>query len=546
MKKIFTLLAITLASTQAYSQFWTYTTYKGAFPVTDMTPATDWTSGWSNFDPQNTNYPATTITVSSDITANTTWSTGQVVLLQNKVYVKNGATLTIQPGVIIRGDMATQGTLIITRGSQIQALGTAANPIVFTSNEAVGFRAEGDWGGLIILGDATNNRPGGVANIEGISPSADTEYGGTDDNDNSGSLHYVRVEFSGIAFQPNSEINGITFGSVGSGTSVHHLQVSYCGDDSYEWFGGTVDAKYLIAFSGVDDDFDTDFGYRGRIQFGLTIRDKDFYDAAGDSNCFESDNDASGSNALPRTSPRFANLTIVGPKRDGLTVLPGGETFEKSFRLRRNTATSCHNSLTTGWEKGLSIESSAAQDNYYGGTADSGYFMNNVLSNYTIGTAKISATSVYYSNWFTTDGNDTTTTIAQINWVNAFPASLNTTPDFRLNVASTVATGANFPTNIFTGGFIGMEDEMLEGFDALTVYPNPAEDMINVEMVAMQNETITYRLIDMTGKVVSTETKNVSSGTNVQRFNTSNLTSGMYFVNVVSGNQNQTVKFMVK
>ncbi|MFI5203690.1 MAG: hypothetical protein ACHQF2_04270, partial [Flavobacteriales bacterium] len=175
MKKIFTLLAIALASTQAYSQFWTYTNYKGAFPVTDMTAATDWTSGWANWDPQNANYPATTVTVSSDITVNTTWSTGQVVFLQNHVYVKNGATLTIQPGVIIRGDLATQGALLISRGSKIMAMGTAANPIVFTSNEAAGTRDAGDWAGLVVLGAATNNQPGGIANIEGVVAGPDNE-----------------------------------------------------------------------------------------------------------------------------------------------------------------------------------------------------------------------------------------------------------------------------------------------------------------------------------------------------------------------------------
>ena len=168
MKKIYTsiLMLMFVFTTNAQSQFWTETDYKGAFPVTDNTPQTDWTYGWSNFEPENTNYPTTQTTVSTDITTNTTWS--GVIKLQNKVYVKNGAILTILPGTIIRGDYATQGTLIVTRGSKLIADGEQFNPIVFTSNNPIQQRTGGDWGGVIILGNAINNQPGGVANIEGL------------------------------------------------------------------------------------------------------------------------------------------------------------------------------------------------------------------------------------------------------------------------------------------------------------------------------------------------------------------------------------------
>ena len=207
MKKIYTLIASLCFGfgLNAQDAFWTPTTYKGAFPVTDNTPATDWTSGWSNFDPQNTAYPTTpTLTVSTDITASTTWS--GVVLLQNKVYVKNNATLTIQPGTVILGDKITQGSLIVTRGAKLNAIGTVSQPIVFTSNQAIGSRAPGDWGGVVILGLAKNNQPGGVANIEGIAPTTDTQYGGSFDNDNSGTIKYVRIEFAGIPLETNKEI----------------------------------------------------------------------------------------------------------------------------------------------------------------------------------------------------------------------------------------------------------------------------------------------------------------------------------------------------
>jgi len=440
MKKIYTLLAAIglFSSANAQQSFWERVPYQGAFPVTDGTTATDWTSGWSNFDPENTVYNATTTTVSADITTNTTWS--GTVLLQNKIYVKNNVTLTILPGTVIRGDKATQGTLIITRGAKINANGTASQPIVFTSNEAAGSRSEGDWGGLVILGLARNNQPTGVTNIEGITPTTDTQFGGNFDTDNSGTLKYVRVEFAGIPLEPNKEINGITFGSVGSGTTVDYVQVSFSGDDSFEWFGGTVNCKHLIAYRGLDDDFDTDFGYRGKVQFALSIRDKDLFDAPGDSNAFESDNDAAGSAAQPKTMPIFSNVTLVGPKGNGTVTLPVGEKFEKAFRLRRNTSTSVLNSLITGWEKGLSIEGAAAEANVNG---DSLIFNNNILTNIATPNNCVTATSSFYSTFFGADGNDTTATIAQINWVNLFPA-LGTTPDARLNEGSIAANGSDF------------------------------------------------------------------------------------------------------
>ena len=443
MKKIYlSFITIALASAlNAQDAFWTVTNYRGAFPITDGTTATDWTAGWSNFDPQTTAYPATVTTVSANILTNTTWS--GVIRLENKIYVKNNATLTILPGTIIRGDKLTQGTLIVTRGAKINANGTASNPVVFTSNEAAGTRLPGDWGGLVILGLAKNNQPGGVANIEGIVPTTDTQFGGNFDNDNSGSLTYVRIEFSGIPLEPNKELNGLTCGSVGSGTVIDYVQVSNCGDDSFEWFGGTVNCKHLIAYRGLDDDFDTDYGFRGKIQFGLAIRDKDLSDAPGDSNCFESDNDAAGSTAQPKTRPIFSNMTIVGPKGNGTIVLPVGEKFEKAFRLRRNTSTSCLNSLVTGWEKGLSIESSTTAANV---TGDSLMFASNTMTNFTNGTNVITSAGIsgaFYAGFFGVDGNDSTNTLSQVNWVNLFTA-LGTTPDARLNTGSVAGTTASF------------------------------------------------------------------------------------------------------
>ena len=274
--------------------------------------------------------------VSYTFTSDKTW------VLKGFVYVESGATLTIEPGTVVRGDKDTKGTLIIKRGAMIMAEGTASQPIVFTSNQPIGSRAAGDWGGLIICGKAKNNQPGGEATVEG---GVEATYGGTSDNDNSGILRYARIEFPGIPFQPNQEINGLTLASVGRGTSIDHVQVSFSGDDSYEWFGGNVDVKYLVAYKGLDDDFDMDNGYSGRFQFGVAQREPNTADQSG-SNGLEHDNDANGTTAEPFTTPVISNVSIFGPKADAGTSI--NSNFKRSNHLRRNAHTRVFNSLFAG------------------------------------------------------------------------------------------------------------------------------------------------------------------------------------------------------
>ena len=243
--------------------------------------------------------------IQGNITSNMTLTADKTYLLKDIVRVMSGATLTIEPGTIIYGENATQGSLIIERGGKIMAEGTVDKPIVFTSEFNKPGSAQtptyGDWGGIILLGKAPINVPGDTAKIEGPGD----YYGGgvnPDPDDNSGVMKYVRIEYPGIAYSPNNEINGLTFGGVGRGTTIDYVQVSYSGDDSYEWFGGTVNCKHLIAYRGWDDDFDTDFGFQGKLQYLVGIRDPEIADAS-ESNGFESDNDGSGSVNTPRTSP---------------------------------------------------------------------------------------------------------------------------------------------------------------------------------------------------------------------------------------------------
>ncbi|MDB4927286.1 hypothetical protein [Mucilaginibacter sp.] len=312
--------------------------------------------------------PSTTVEITGDISASTTWTADKIYLLKGFVYVTNGATLTIQPGTIIKGDKPSKGTLVITRGAKINATGTAAKPIVFTSNVAAGGRSSGDWGGVILLGKAPINLNGGVNTIEGgLVPTASgdpvkyIQYGGTDAADNSGVLTYVRIEYAGIPFTPDNEINGLTMGGVGSGTTLDYIEVYRSGDDAYEWFGGTVNAKHLLAIGSVDDDFDTDNGFAGKIQFGLAQRAQVIADFSG-SNGFESDNDAAGSNNAPQTSAVFSNMTIIGP---ALGVIASGGSlsginanFQHGAQIRRNSAISIANSLITNYLEGIYIDES--------------------------------------------------------------------------------------------------------------------------------------------------------------------------------------------
>ena len=340
-------------------------------------------------------------TISGSITAaNSILDKNKVYLLQGFVYVRNGATLTIPAGTLILGEKSSQGSLIIERGGKLIANGTAQEPIVFTSQQPAGLRSRGDWGGIVICGKAANNRPGGNFVVEGnIGSVAGYGDGGIvqDDADNSGILRYVRIEFPGIPYTPNNEINGLTLAAVGSGTVLEHIMVSYSGDDSYEFFGGTVNGKWLIAYKALDDDFDTDFGYSGKIQFAVVYRDPFLADVSN-SEGFESDNDGSGTTASPRTSPVFSNFTVIGPKRVSTDV--SGTNYNALFfhgiHHRRASRHSLFNSVVTGFDEGgLFLDGAAVQ----GDTANFAY-RNNTFS----GMATL-ITPTTYNAWFTSYGN---------------------------------------------------------------------------------------------------------------------------------------------
>lgn len=380
--------------------------------------------------------------VTSNITTNTTWTNDHIYVLSGYIYVTSGHTLTINPGTVVYGNDPTlfsKGALIVTRGAKLMAVGTACQPVVFTSGTPnPKQRKRGDWGGVILLGKAQINVPGDTANIEGIPPTKLTLYGGGATpklNDNSGTLQYVRIEYAGVALSPNNEINGLTLGGVGRGTTIDHVQVSYSNDDSYEWFGGNVNAKYLIAFRGIDDDFDTDQGFSGMVQFGVALRDSKVADVSK-SHGFESDNDANGSSNTPQTKAIFCNITEDA----------GGDTtqnslFEAGVYIRRNSALKVYNSIVMGWPIGIYIDGTASQNNVLADTLVN----NNIIgvknvANY-VSTVSPSANTAVIDLLQNHAGNRFYTDNAGIKL--SKPYNLNA-PDLRPKASSPAVTGGNF------------------------------------------------------------------------------------------------------
>lgn len=290
-----------------------------------------------------------------------TLSKDKKYMLVGQVFVRDGQTLTIEPGTVILGEKKSKGTLIIDRGGKIIANGTAAQPIVFTSNQEVGDRDRGDWGGLVILGKAKVNIPN--PSIEGIEPAV--VYGGNDNSDNSGSLQYVRVEFAGIELTPNNETNGITLGGVGNGTKFENIQVSYGGDDGIEWFGGSVNGKYLVVFGTWDDCFDIDNGFSGNLQFGLSVRYPSYADQS-DSNGFEWDTNGTNEATDQPTTVTVSNFTILGPSLDGNSY---SGNYKYGMDLRRRVSANLFNSVVVGFPSAVRMNQNTVFPNYRDGQA---------------------------------------------------------------------------------------------------------------------------------------------------------------------------------
>ena len=286
------------------------------------------------------------------ISTTKTLSADKIYLLKGYVRVMAGGKLIIPAGTIIKGEKNSKAALIVEIDGDIEANGTAEKPIIFTSDQPAGSRNIGDWSGVVIAGKSTVNTAGGTGQYEGgVLGAGVAAYGGTVPNDDSGDFTYVRIEFAGIAVEKDKEINGLTLCGVGSGTTIHHVQVSYGGDDSFEFFGGTVNATHLIAYRGTDDDFDFDQGYSGKLQYGISIKDPNVADVAGTSRGIELENKGTVTGSV-FSKPTLSNFTFIGPGTSAIAAHGGG------IHLAANSRMVLGNSIIVN-HKGNAVEFSA-------------------------------------------------------------------------------------------------------------------------------------------------------------------------------------------
>ena len=492
------------------------------------------------------------VTVSGDITSNTNWTNDNIYLLSGFVYITQNAELTIQPGTVIKGDKASKGSLIVTRGSKLIADGTLSQPIVFTSNEPVGSRTYGDWGGIIICGKAPINDPAGESTIEGGVDPVKGLYGGSDPSDNSGILRYVRIEFPGIAFMPNNEINGLTLGGVGNQTIIDYVQVSYSGDDSYECFGGTVNLKHLIAFRGLDDEFDTDFGFSGKCQFLVGVRDSNVADISG-SNGFESDNDATGSTNTPTTYPIYSNVSLIGPMINAGTMI--NSNFKRAAHIRRSAKTSVFNSALVGYPTGLLLDGANCETN---ATNNELNFRYNFIAGCTTPLSVASGSMWDINAWFNTAGFNNTILPNSTDIMLTDPYNYNN-PNLVPMAGSPLLSGADFTNmllndpffdvvnfrgafgaNDWTAGWANWDAQntLYTGIQENTVvsdvnlYPNPVNEQAIIRFNVKSATKLSLNVYSVDGRMVISKDLGHVSGEINESIDFSGLSMGLYTLQI--------------
>jgi len=527
------------------------------------------------------------------LTQTITLSSKKVYQLRKVLYVEDGATLRIEPGTVILGDPTDVSAIVIQRGGKIYAKGTPTAPIVMTSGFAPGNRDRGDWGGLVIAGKANTNL--GEAALEGgLNVKYGPVNGVADDQDSSGVLEYVRIEFAGIAESPDNELNSVTLGGVGSRTVINHVMVSYGGDDGFEWFGGTVNAKYLISYNIIDDDLDVDNGFRGKVQFVLVKRFPDIADQSN-SQAIESDNDNKSSYNQPYTAPVFANMTVVGPIADtSFTSGTGNNKYHPkhltAIQIRRNSRTNVVNSVILGYPAGLELTNNntvlaASNDSIMVRFNDFYGIKNNRFFYFGSGTA---AQGSVDANWLAKPEygnrfiNNSGPISAYANIPGVFPGNLaefnplpSSNAEFLSNAdwtASNAAVNLNdqfFDKVSYRGAFHTErwdlpwaeydpvnkiytsvnDDNAIKMNKNITIEaaPIPANDYSVITYSLPENQNVTVRLIDATGSLNSSFFTNEYQNAGVHQFvlNTSSLPAGIYYLQVITAKGTSTINIPV-
>lgn len=341
MKKILLLIFTFISVTSLNAQ-----------QIKGITGETNWFSNWTNFKPKTMDYNDATNIISGVISVNTTLYKKNTYLLMDVVYLTNNATLTIEPGTTIRGDYDTCGTLVVTKGAKIIAQGTETDPIVFTSNKNASERKPGDWGGLIIFGDAPTNKFGGVGFLDfNLDPKYNT-YGGLNPESDSGILKYVRIEFSGRKLNALKELNGLSLAGVGSKTKIEYVQISFSNDDSYECYGGDLRLNNLISFRATDDDFDFTQGAQCKISNSIAIR-YPFSSDVSRSRCFEIDSYDKVENSdmsKKLTNIVAVNMTLVNNEENDQGLV------KEAIYIRNDSSFELKNSIVSGFNQCLLLE----------------------------------------------------------------------------------------------------------------------------------------------------------------------------------------------
>ncbi len=406
------------------------------------------------------------VPVAPEITTNTTWTSNNAYFINDvAVFVRRPATLTIEPGTVVLG-IGQNSSLVIDRGAKIRAMGTKARPVIMTSANPVGERNSGDWGGLIINGYAPINT--GEQDGEG----GTGLFGGDDPNDNSGELHYVRVEFAGIEFSPDNELNGIAFQGVGAGTVVDHIQVHKNKDDGVEFFGGTVNAKYIVLTGNSDDSLDWVLGWRGKVQFVCVKQD-----AADADNGIEADNLSTNNTAQPVSQPTLYNVTLLGD--------PSGDPNESDVGMLLREGTGGHlRNVVVGYFKNSAVDVDQQSTANRAQTGDLTLSHSISFSNCTAPGQGRSCTGSEGLRQFANDGADFSGGFSSVGWVTQEatnrivdpllrnPSSL-LAPDFRpelnspalnKNFVATPPDDGFFTTDVDFIGCAGPTDEWYRGW----------------------------------------------------------------------------------
>ena len=574
--------------------FFSVVNYVGAFG------ATNWLENWTALDEHGylaASAAGADINVSNaDFAENMDyfWTADNTYILDDLVFIKNGSRLFIEPGTLIKGATGTGNNatgLVITRGAQIFAEGTKENPIIFTSvadqrDGTATSNLRGLWGGVVVLGAATTNNVGNVKLVEGVdqiaSPQSLAEYGGDNDADNSGVIRYVSIRHTGIQVGDvdGNEIQGLTLGGVGSGTTIEFVESFASNDDGFEFFGGTVNTKYLVSAFNSDDAYDWDEGFRGKGQFWFAIQNNEVADGFG--RAMELDGATGDENTEPFAKPVLSNITMLGAgtsitgtnegdgsqlvmMRDntggfiynsifgehnnyGITIEDidngGSKPFDSRQRLEAGDL-KLESNIWYGFGAGSDVASIANNEDYVQAYLGDAANNNAIVDPQLLGTNRTTGAqgldprpaggSAAFSQtmWTTEDAFFTPT-----NYVGAF-GELNWMEGW------TVLAEQNYlGTDVTNPVDEEVDFEIPTGISLEQNYPNPFNPTTNISFSLPQAASATIKVYDLMGRVVATLAQNerFSAGQNVVTFDATNMASGVYIYQLVSGNVQLTRK----